>query len=159
MGTSVEDLERRLRALEDVEAIKRLKYRYADACDRNYDADTLASLFTEDAIWDGGLFGRHEGREAIRTFFKGVSSDIPFALHYMMSPIIDVAGDEATGAWYLFQTCTFAEGNTAIWGAARYDDRYRRVDGEWKFSRLELISTFWTRFDEGWVKRPFVQDT
>ena len=26
-------LERRLRVLEDIEAIKQLKYRYADACD------------------------------------------------------------------------------------------------------------------------------
>lgn len=161
MGANLEDLERRLRAIEDIEAIKRLKFRYADACDRNYDADTLASLFTEDAIWDGGLFGRHEGREAIRTFFANVSSDIPFALHYMMNPIINVDGDEATGAWYLFQTCTFADarGNTAIFGAARYDELYRRVDGEWKFFRLELISSFWTPFDEGWVKRPFVQET
>ena len=159
MGTNLDDLERRLQVLEDAEAIKRLKYRYADACDRGYDADTLASLFAEDAIWDGGLFGRYEGREAIRQFFQGVSSDIPFAMHYMMNPIIDVAGDEARGAWYLFQTCTFAAGNTAIWGAARYDETYRRVDGEWKFQHLNLISSFWTPFDEGWVKRPFVQET
>ena len=67
------DLERRIRALEDIEAIKQLKYRYADACDRGYDADTLADLFTEDAIWDGGVFGRYDGREAIRELFRGVS--------------------------------------------------------------------------------------
>ena len=159
METNLQDLERRIRALEDIEAIKRLKYRYADACDRGYDADALADLFTEDAVWDGGLFGRYEGREAIRQFFQGVSSEIVFALHYMMNPIIDVDGDQARGAWYLFQTCTFAEGNTAIWGAARYDEHYRRVDGGWKFFRLNLISSFWTPFDEGWVKRPFVQET
>ena len=158
MGVDLAGLERRLRVLEDIEAIKRLKYRYADACDRGYDDDTLADCFTEDAVWDGGLFGRHEGREAIREFFRGVSSDIPFAIHYMMNPIISVDGDEASGQWYLFQTCTFADGNTAIWGAARYDEQYRRVDGEWKFSRLNLISSFWTPFDEGWVKRPFMQE-
>jgi ketosteroid isomerase-like protein len=151
-------LERRLRVLEDIEAIKQLKYRYADACDRGYDTDTLADLFTADAIWDGGLFGRYQGREAIREFFRGVSTDIPFAMHYMMNPIISVDGDEADGEWYLFQTCTFADGNTAIWGAARYDEQYRRVDGGWKFSRVNLISSFWTPFDQGWVKRPFVQD-
>jgi len=153
------DLERRVRALEDVEAIKRLKYRYADACDRGYDADALAELFTEDAVWDGGLFGRYEGREAIRQFFQGVSSDITFAMHYMMNPIITVNGDRARGSWYLFQTCTFAEGNTAIWGAARYEEQYRRVGGEWKFRHLQLISSFWTPFDEGWVKRRFVQES
>ena len=152
------ELEQRVRVLEDIEAIKRLKYRYADACDRGYDAETLATLFTEDAVWDGGLFGRHEGREAIRRFFAGVSADIPFAMHYMMNPIITVDGDEADGAWYLFQTCTFAEGNQAILGAARYEERYRRVAGEWQFHRLKLISSFWTPFDEGWVKRPFAQE-
>jgi ketosteroid isomerase-like protein len=152
------DLERRNRTLEDIEAVKQLKYRYADACDRGYDADTLADLFTEDAIWEGDLFGRHEGRDAIREFFRGVSIDIPFARHFMINPIISVNGDEATGEWYLFQTCTFAEGNTPILGAARYADRYRRVDGTWKFRNLQLISTFWTPYDEGWVKRPFVQE-
>ena len=45
-GMDLTDLERRIRALEDIEAIKQLKYRYADACDRGYDADTLADLFT-----------------------------------------------------------------------------------------------------------------
>jgi ketosteroid isomerase-like protein len=151
-------LERRLRVLEDIEAIKQLKYRYADACDRGYDTDTLADLFTTDAVWDGGLFGRYEGREAIREFFRGVSTDIPFAMHYMMNPIISVDGDEADGEWYLFQTCTFAEGNTPILGAAKYAERYQRVDGMWKFRHLQLMSVFWTPYEEGWVKRPFVQE-
>jgi len=152
------DLERRIRALEDIEAIKQLKYRYADACDRGYDADTLADLFTEDAIWDGGVFGRYDGQEAIRQYFQDISSDIVFAMHYMMNPIIEVDGDEARGAWYLFQTCTFAEGNTPILGAAKYAERYQRVHGTWKFRHLQLISIFWTPYDEGWVKRPFIQD-
>jgi ketosteroid isomerase-like protein len=154
----VAELERRVRVLEDVESIKRLKHRYADACDRGYDADALADLFAEDAVWDGGLFGRYEGREAIRAFFRGVSSDIVFAIHYMMNPIIDVDGDRATGTWYLFQTCTFAEGNAPIWGAARYDEEYVREADSWKFQQLHLVSSFWTPYQEGWVKRPFVQD-
>jgi ketosteroid isomerase-like protein len=152
------DLERRIRALEDIEAIKQLKYRYADACDRGYDADTLADLFTEDAIWDGGVFGRYDGQEAIRNYFRGVSSDIVFAMHYMMNPIIEVDGDQARGAWYLFQTCTFAEGNTPILGAAKYAERYQRVHGTWKFRHLQLISIFWTPYEEGWVKCPVIQD-
>jgi len=152
------DLERRISALEDIEAIKQLKYRYADACDRGYDADTLADLFTEDAIWDGGVFGRYDGQEAIRQYFQDISSDIVFAMHYMMNPIIEVDGDEARGAWYLFQTCTFAEGNTPILGAAKYAERYQRVHGTWKFRHLQLISIFWTPYEEGWVKRPFIQE-
>ena len=152
------DLERRISALEDIEAIKQLKYRYADACDRGYDADTLADLFTEDAIWDGGVFGRYDGQEAIRQYFQDIPSDIVFAMHYMMNPIIEVDGDEARGAWYLFQTCTFAKGNIPILGAAKYAERYQRVHGTWKFRHLQLISIFWTPYEEGWVKRPFIQE-
>ena len=151
------ELERRIRVLEDIEAIRNLKARYADACDRGYDADTLASLFTEDAVWTSDLFGRYEGREAIRRFFAGVSSDITFAMHYMTNPIIEVNGDEARGEWYLFQTTTFAAGNQAIFGAARYEDQYARVDGEWRFRQVQLSSVFWTPYEQGWVKRRFVQ--
>lgn len=70
---SVEDLAQHIQTLESIEAIKQLKARYCALCDDQYDANGIASLFTEDAVWDGGNFGRHEGREAIRKFFQGAS--------------------------------------------------------------------------------------
>lgn len=152
---SLEDLERRIKALEDIEAIKRLKRDYCSYCDDHYDADALADLFTEDAVWDGGIRGKSEGREAIRQFFVNAPSRIPFAIHMVLNPVIDVHGDTANGTWYLFQPCTFADGNRAVWGSARYDEEYVRVDGEWKFQNLKLTSFFWTPFDEGWVQTQF----
>jgi hypothetical protein len=107
----LEALERRIQRLEDLEAIKQLKARYAAYCDANYDADALADLFTEDAIWDGGLLGYNEGREVIRQFFRGSSQRIAFALHYIVSPLIEIDGDTASGTWYLWQTCTYTNGN------------------------------------------------
>ncbi len=60
-------LEGRLRVLEDIEAIRRLKARYAELVDARYAdgapkqgaelerlAGEIAALFTEDAIWNGG---------------------------------------------------------------------------------------------------------
>jgi hypothetical protein len=41
----LERIERRLRVLEDAEAIRNLKARYADLCDNQYDADGIAKLF------------------------------------------------------------------------------------------------------------------
>ena len=52
---SMEDLERRIKNLEDIEAIKGLKARYCSYCDDSYDAEGIAGLFTEDAVWDGGI--------------------------------------------------------------------------------------------------------
>jgi ketosteroid isomerase-like protein len=78
----IERLERRLQALEDAEAIRNLKARYAALCDQQYDADGIAALFTEDALWDSPGLGRFEGREAIRSFFRGASAIFSFAIHY-----------------------------------------------------------------------------
>ena len=152
---TMEDLERRIRVMEDIEEIKRLKARYCAYCDDSYDADGIAGLFTEDAVWDGGMRGKAEGREGIRDFFVRAPQRLPFAIHMVMNPIIDVDGDNATGTWYLFQACTFAEGDRAVWGSARYDEEYVRVNGDWKFKNLTLTSFFWTPFDQGWVKTRF----
>lgn len=150
-------LERRIRRLEDLEAIRQLKARYALACDNHYDADALAALFTEDAVWDGGFIGRSEGREAIRRFFQGSSRRISFAIHNILSPVIEVNGDTATGTWYLLQACTYVNGNQAAWGAATYHDRYRREADGWKFEEVRLESHFWTPYEDGWAKTPFLR--
>jgi hypothetical protein len=42
--TRLERMEQRLQALEDAEAIRNLKSRYAALCDDNYDADGIAAL-------------------------------------------------------------------------------------------------------------------
>lgn len=156
---NLEDLAHRLQVLEDTEAIKRLKARYCAFCDDGYDPDGIANLFTEDGVWDSGdTFGKCEGRVAIRKFFVAGPKQLPFAMHYVMNPVIEVEGDTASGTWYLFQACTFAKGNQAVWGAAKYDDKYVKVNGEWKFRCLSVTSEFWTPFEEGWAKKPFLQD-
>ncbi|MGH1488448.1 MAG: nuclear transport factor 2 family protein [Acidimicrobiales bacterium] len=157
------DLEGRLRRLEDIEAIKQLKALYCKHCDDNYDADALASVFTEDAIWDGGgTFGRADGREGIRRHFSGASARVTIARHQVMNPMIDVGidgdNDRATGHWLLFQPCTDASpgGEQAVWLAATYADEYRRVDGQWLISATMIDVAFFTPFDAGWLDQRFL---
>ncbi|HVA82201.1 MAG TPA: nuclear transport factor 2 family protein [Candidatus Binataceae bacterium] len=145
-------LEQRLRALEDLEQIKQLKARYCGYCDNNYDPEGIASLFTEDGVWDGEKLGKCAGRDAIIKFFRRAPEAFPFAIHYVMNPIIEVSGDTATGRWYLFQPCTRREGNQAMWLAGRYEDEYVRIGKEWKFKRLKFITAFLTPFNEGWAR-------
>lgn len=152
------ELARRVAVLEDVEAIKRLKARYAALCDTGYDPEALTALFTPDGVWDGGAeWGRYDGRDALWSFFQGASTMLPFALHYMTNPLIEVDGETATGTWHLFQTCTYAATGDAVFGGARYFEEYAKVAGEWRFRSIRMESSFWTPYDSGWVKRPFVQ--
>ncbi|HKV53459.1 MAG TPA: nuclear transport factor 2 family protein [Candidatus Binataceae bacterium] len=149
------DLEAKVRMLTDLEEIRLLKTRYAAACDNNYDADAIAELFTEDAIWDGGKLGKAEGREKIRRFFRRAPEIFPFAIHHVMNPIIEVSGDRATGQWYLLQPATRAPGNQAVWLSAVYHDDYVRVDGKWMFQHLRVTSNFLTTYEEGWANKRF----
>ena len=126
----METLETRVSKLSDIDEIKRLKARYAAACDNDYDADAIAELFTEDAVWEGGKFGKAEGRENIRRFFRHAPGVFSFAIHNVMNPRIEVEGDRATGRWYLMQPATREQGTEAVWLAAVYHDEYVRVAGK-----------------------------
>ena len=146
-------LAARVRRLEDIEALKQLKHRYAAFCDQDYDPDGLAPLFTENAIWDGGMMGRYEGREAIRNFFSEAPKVVPFAIHHVTNPIIDVDGDHATGRWYLWQPCTVSPAGEALWMAGRYFDEYRREDGIWRFEHVQIELRMLSPYDAGWARR------
>jgi hypothetical protein len=155
-----DELGRRLDRLEAIEDIRTLKARYADVCDTGYDPVRMRPFFTTDAVWDGGSrFGRHEGIEAVCGFFAGVSSQITWALHYMVAPIIEIAddGETATGSWYLLEPCTIAtdEGPRAMVITGRYADRYRLEPDGWKFSEVVLDCQTISPLDEGWARKPF----
>jgi ketosteroid isomerase-like protein len=142
----------RIRRLEDLEDIRRLKHTYCALCDANYDADGLAALFAEDAVWDGGPMGVHRGREAIRRFFQGSSKRVPFALHMVTNPILDVDGDRATGRWYLWQPMVYRlpGGDQAWWMSARYDDEYVREGAHWRFARVTVNLRLLAPYEAGW---------
>jgi SnoaL-like protein len=153
-------LRLQIEKLQAAEDIRHLKARYADVCDTGYEAERMAPLFTQDAVWDGGeRFGRYEGIDAIGRFFAEVSSQIIWALHYMVAPIVEVGDDlrTATGSWYLWQPCTVVDerGPQAVWLTGRYADRYRREEDGWKFSEVILRCQTVSPVEEGWVRRPF----
>jgi ketosteroid isomerase-like protein len=149
-------LEARLRRLEDIEAIKQLKARYAAYCDDDYDAEGIAALFTEDGIWDGGPMGCYNGKQAIRDFFSTTNQVVPFAIHHVTNPLIEIDGDRATGRWYLWQPCTFAEGNQGLWMAATYDDVYRRDGDAWLFEHVTITLRVLSPYEDGWARTPMI---
>ena len=45
-----------------------------------------------------------------------------------------------------------------MWLAARYEDEYVKVNGEWKCQHLKVFSSFMTPYEQGWVKKKFTQE-
>ena len=163
---NLEEIERGIKALEDIEEIKGLKARYCDSCDIKadpngvYDPDSVAELFTEDGVYDVGRLGTFSDREEISRLFTDMAPRRnAFSVHMVTNPIIKVDGDKAEGTWYLLQTFTYVEGNEAGWHLARYDEQYARVDGQWKFKHMKLTPFFRTPFDQGWVKNRFRKES
>ncbi len=159
---TLEELQRRLQTLEDIEAIKKLKVRYCHCADAR-DHVGFANLFVDDGVWEGGVFGHGEGRKGIEQFLRNVQAQsLPFALHYVMNAVVEVQGDTAVGQWYLLEPCTMtlADGRQtqAVWGTATYEDHFVRVNGEWKFKKVHLKPVFWSPFDQGWAKQRFIQE-
>jgi uncharacterized protein (TIGR02246 family) len=157
-----ESVEQRLSRLEDIEAIKALKERYAALCDNNYDPDGIAALFVEDGQYLSEALGNHYGREAIRQFMTGVRDAIVWAQHFMVAPVVKVApdGQTATGTWYLLDLVTMPgvddpEKRDAVVITANYQNDFVKVDGEWKFHTIRADLKMMANLDEGWAERPF----
>lgn len=166
MASSSDDaltLEDRIRRLEDRAAITGLKSYYAKWADAKYTDDhrpkpqdevdaacrRQVSVFTEDAVWDGGLqFGVIRGREAIYDHLR--AKRWSFAMHYFLNPAIELNGDTAHAYWMLWQTCTFAENNVPVFMAATTDDDYVRTREGWRMQRMTFKLKFITRFDQPW---------
>jgi uncharacterized protein (TIGR02246 family) len=144
----VTGLEARVARLEAIEQIRLLKLRYAELCDRSYDADRLADLFTEDAVWDAGDRGHAEGRAAIRELWAGMGAGIPFGVHFITNHAVQVHDDDrATGMAYLWQPLTMD--GEACWSATVYEEEYRREDA-WRFATMHLHVAFVTPYDTPW---------
>lgn len=76
-----DEITRRITALEDIEAIKRLKAEYCDICDDEHNEDRIASIFTEDGIWEGKGVGHAQGHAELRKLFKSFAERISFSQH------------------------------------------------------------------------------
>jgi hypothetical protein len=147
------ELEKRLTRLEDVEAIKRLKALYCDICDDDHNPDRIGKIFVDDGIWEGGSFGKAQGPAAISKLFQGFKELIAFSQHNVFNPRIEVDGGRAKGTWYFLGPFTFRKDNEARWIAARYEDDYVKVNGEWKFQHLRAIVRMSAPYKEGWAKK------
>ena len=130
------EVELRLRVLEDRSELKDLAVRYFLATDDD-DYATLARLFTPDATFAAGGFSGAETRESIIAFLQSARANMGVTVHTPHYSLIEFAGpDSATGV--VGAHLEIAMANQSLFGAVRYYDQYRRIEGKWLFARREL---------------------
>ena len=153
MTISIGELERRVRVLRDIEALKRLKHAYFRCIDTANLAE-LAQLTHPEVTtsYVGGSYrielrNREEFLEMIGSSFHAEC----VARHNGHHPEIEVTSEtEATGTWYLHDDFLNLREMIRTEGTAIYRDRYLKVDGRWVIShqsyeriyeRVEPITT------------------
>ncbi len=159
---SLESLGARIQRLEDIEAIKFLLIRYAQGSDKKNDPDIMVPLFTEDGVFDIGTgYGTYVGHDVIRRFLERAPDIIHWSLHYMISPLIEVAedGQSANVFCYLWEIANMPNKNgelePVLIGGTYHNDAVKLPNGEWRFSVVRLRMEIMSPYYEGWVKKPF----
>ncbi len=137
---NLEEIEARVRRLEDLEAIKKLKAKYWRCIDRKL-WDELAECFTEDAAADYGPDIKLKGREAIVDFLKGsLGAAKVVTSHVGQRPEIELTSDSnATGTWWLNDFIVM-QPNVKRRGYAFYEDEYVKSNGKWKKKSTRLTN-------------------
>lgn len=120
--------------LETRERLKALKYEYIHALDLS-DTDRFVSLFTEDAVFEASSYGTVKGHDGIREFINYRANDNRAYHHMATNPWLTVDDDTATGRWY-YIVIKVDDNGAAEWGQGSYEDKYRRIEGEWKIASL-----------------------
>lgn len=129
-----------LRSLADRLAIEALVARYCHAVS-DRDDDAWFATWAEDAEWL--VMGQTvNGREKILAHYQAIVSGLALVVQTAANPVIEVAGDEATGRWLMHEVLKTKDGHAAV-NHGLYLDRYRRErDGAWRFARREFRSRY-----------------
>jgi len=130
--------------LLEIEAIKRLKYKYMRCVDLKL-WDELSGLFVREATcaYSGGRYS-YSGRDEIVAWLKkSMERDGFHSSHSVHHPEIELIGPEsATGIWALEDLVIDTDHDIQISGSAFYHDRYQKQDGAWLFEHTGYERVF-----------------
>jgi ketosteroid isomerase-like protein len=137
---SLEELEKRIQAIEDLENIKKLHQHYIDLMD-NLQYKEVLNLFTEDATVEVRNLGVKRGRKEISEVYIGILAKNRGTSrsegHMAVEPDITVDGNTAKGTWLIYMLSQ----PTIQWIQGRNECEYRKEDGKWKISKLKFTRT------------------
>jgi hypothetical protein len=129
------DLEARLTRLEEIEAIRRMKYDYTWYLDHKMWSD-YKNLMSEDMSYVGT--GKEMRKEQ---FVEVVSKSLENVVtcHHLHQSRIDItSGTTAQGVWCLRDDLSSPARAAKFKGRAYYIEDYVKMKGEWKIKKIVL---------------------
>jgi len=130
---------------EDELAIRALVARYADAvCRRDPDA------WAQDCCWDLGGGRVVTGRAETLNLWRTAIAKYDWVGQVVTSGLVEVAGDRASGWWYIIEFNRRAQGDATL-HLGHYDDKYVRTADGWQFASRTMHMLYRGAMDPGVV--------
>jgi hypothetical protein len=156
-GNDLAALYQRIQRLEDIEAIRRLKARYLNACDQQ-DPPAVRACFADDdkVSIEVAHLGTYESASGFCTMFQQAACH-PFVLdkHQGGNAEIDIIDDtHAKALWCLDYRCINTRDETLTMLSLLYHDEYEKIGGAWKIrrTRSEFKAAFHGTYASGTLK-------
>jgi ketosteroid isomerase-like protein len=148
MALDLASFDARLRTLEDIEEIRRLRMKYHLYMNEQQ-FHRIVEVFTEDAVVDFGELSRARGADEIRDLFKRIPRHLSMVKQFIHNHIVDVTGDTATGISFL--DARYAQAGESVMVAAKFDEDYVRTQAGWRVKEMRLGLYFSVPISVGWA--------
>lgn len=146
-------LARRIQLLEDIEAIRRLKARYLNACDQKNPDDVRACFTDGDLIVDTAHLGVFKNADSFVEMYRNAAChDFVLDKHQAGNAEIDIIdGTHARGLWCLDYRCLNTKDRTLTLMSVLYHDTYEKLGNAWKISgsRTEFKTALHCTYSNG----------
>jgi ketosteroid isomerase-like protein len=142
-ATSAEDVDRRLRRLEDRAEILDCIARHARGCDR-HDAELIGSAYHPDAVDHHGN-SSNTGADYAQWANTAHAATSQVHTHNITTHTCEIDGDTAHAESYSIVVLLGTDGRTAQFISGRYLDRLERRDGQWRIAlRRSTVEVMFT---------------
>jgi hypothetical protein len=134
---TIEELEKRVRMLEDMEEIKELHREYLFLIS-SVEIEKALDCFTGDIEVEVASYGIRKGKEEVGRFFREIIGPNVLSSkdgHFTGQPVITIEKEKARGHWMFYR---FVHDHSRRWIQGRYDCEYAKENGKWKFSMLKM---------------------
>lgn len=172
--SEIQEMEKRVTLQEDILEIENLqrKYGYYFELQKLHDIVDLFSDENTDSveITDHGLF---KGKEGVKKMFlewmggggqprpqSGGAMGGGIVCIMQLQGVVEVApdGKTAKARWNCFDLEARPWGGLMrnYWLHGYYENEYIKENGKWYFKKLHWNNTFWTPYEDGWLKTPLL---